>query len=67
MPRKSELKSDDPEQSKRFEEVAREIGADADAETFDRAFGVVAKSTVPPPKPKTRRALSGAATASRKS
>jgi hypothetical protein len=48
MPRKPKAKPDDPAQSKRFIEIAREIGADADAETFERAF----KKVVPkPPSP----------------
>lgn len=32
---------DDPEQSKRFEEAAREIETDASGEAFERAMGVV--------------------------
>lgn len=35
---------DDPEQSKRFEEMARELEADKNAEQFDQAI----KSVVPP-------------------
>lgn len=38
---------DDPEQSKRFEEKAREIDADEDGLTFERAFGVVARHAPP--------------------
>jgi hypothetical protein len=38
MPRKPAPKPDDPEQSKRFIETAREIGTDEDPEAFERAF-----------------------------
>lgn len=34
---------DDPEQSKRFEEKARELEADESGEAFERAIGVVVK------------------------
>ena len=37
MARKPELKPDDPEQSKRFIEIAEEVGAD-DEEALERAF-----------------------------
>jgi hypothetical protein len=47
MPRKPAPKPDDPAQSKRFIETAREIGADESPEAFERAFKKVAK----PPKP----------------
>jgi hypothetical protein len=40
-------KPDDPAQSKRFIEIAHEIGAEADAETFERAF----KKVIPAKKP----------------
>jgi hypothetical protein len=36
---KPPAKSDNPEQSKRFIETARELGADETAEGFDKAFG----------------------------
>lgn len=49
MSRKPAPKPDDPEQSKRFIETAREIGADEDAKTFERAF----KKIVRTPKVKT--------------
>jgi hypothetical protein len=55
MARKPNPPRDDPAQSKRFENIAREIGADADADTFERAFGAVVKSTAAPPKPKANR------------
>jgi hypothetical protein len=38
MPRKPPLPPDDPAQSKRFVDLAKEAGANADAETFERAF-----------------------------
>jgi hypothetical protein len=38
MPRKPKSPPDDPEQSKRFIEMAREVGADASKEAFERAF-----------------------------
>jgi hypothetical protein len=44
MPRKPKPPPDDPEQSKRFIEMAREIGADASKEEFERAFKRVASS-----------------------
>jgi hypothetical protein len=36
-------KQDDPEQSKRFVETAKAIGASEDPKDFDKAFGKVAK------------------------
>jgi hypothetical protein len=43
MPRKPNPPPDDPEQSKRFMEIAREIGADGTTrEEFDRVFRKVA-------------------------
>jgi hypothetical protein len=46
--RKPELKPDDPEQSKRFLEAAREAGADETNKGAERAF----KAVVKPRKPK---------------
>lgn len=47
MPRKPAPKPDDPAQSKRFIDAAREIGADENPEAFDRAFKkVVGKGRV---------------------
>lgn len=43
MPRKPKPKPVDPKQSKRFADMAREIGADANAETFERAFKKVVR------------------------
>lgn len=41
---KTKLKSDDPEQSKRFIETAREIGTDETGKEFEKAI----KRIVPP-------------------
>jgi hypothetical protein len=49
MPRKPKPKPDDAEQSKRFLEIAEEIGADADDEALERAF----KKFASPPKKKS--------------
>jgi len=43
MPRKPTPPPDDPEQSKRFIETARELGTDKDPEAFERAFKTVAR------------------------
>jgi hypothetical protein len=50
MSRKPAPKPDDPEQSKRFIDTAREIGADEDPEAFERAF----KKVVPSKKSTTK-------------
>jgi hypothetical protein len=60
MPRKSSPPPDDPAQSKRFIEMAREIGADESEEgrkAFERAFMNVARPTKQdaPPKRGSRR------------
>ena len=53
MPRKPKPPPDDPEQSKRFIEIAREAEADSSKEEFDRAFRKV--TAQPRPKgPKSR-------------
>jgi hypothetical protein len=44
MTRKATRKPDDPAQSKRFIEAAREAGADETKEGADRAFKKVARS-----------------------
>jgi hypothetical protein len=44
MPRKPNPKPDDPAQSKRFEQAAREVEVEQDSEAFDRAFKKVALS-----------------------
>lgn len=38
MPGKQKPNRDDPEQSKRFIEIAKEVGADDDVEALERAF-----------------------------
>ncbi len=43
MPRKPNPPPDDPEQSKRFIEIAREVEADSTPDEFERAFKKVAK------------------------
>lgn len=48
---KEPSKPDDPEQSKRFIETAREVEADESEEAADRAF----KKVVPPKVPKARK------------
>jgi hypothetical protein len=56
MPRKPKPTPDDPEQFKRFVDMAREVGAESgDTETFDRLLEEVARSPRPKPTPKTRR------------
>ena len=42
---------DDPEQSKRFIDTAREVEADESPEAFERAFEAVVKAKKTPPKP----------------
>jgi hypothetical protein len=54
MPRKPKPPRDDPEQSKRFIDMAREIGADASKEEFERVFTRVAsKNAGAKPKPQS--------------
>jgi hypothetical protein len=43
MPRKPKPPPDDPEQFKRFIDMAREVGADTDPETLGRVFDKVAR------------------------
>lgn len=50
MPRKPKPAPDDPEQSKRFTEMARELGADEDPKAFERAFKRVTSSRKRPVK-----------------
>jgi hypothetical protein len=49
MGEKERKQRDNPEQSRRFEEKARELGADESGKAFKRAFESVAKKA---PKPK---------------
>jgi hypothetical protein len=51
MARKSTPPPDDPEQSKRFIEIAREVGAEGTQEEFDKAFRKVASRVPQRPKP----------------
>jgi hypothetical protein len=59
MPRKPKPQPDDPEQSKRFIDMAREVEADegaAEPKAFERAFEKVVKpkSSQNAPRPKRR-------------
>jgi hypothetical protein len=55
MPRKPSPPRDEPEQSKRFIETAREIETDESPEAFDRAFGkVITKPAHPQAKKKPK-------------
>jgi hypothetical protein len=49
MPRKPKPPPDDPEQFKRFTDMAREVGADTDPETLGRVFDKVARPSKPRP------------------
>lgn len=51
MPRKPSPKPDDPEQSKRFTDMAKEVGADQDSEALERALKRVSQ----PPKERPSR------------
>jgi hypothetical protein len=50
VPRKPKPPPDDPEQSRRFIETARERETDESQEAFDRAFRKVTPQRRPPPK-----------------
>ena len=50
MPRKPKPRPDDPAQSKRFIEAAREYGTDETGEAFERAFDKVARQRIEPQK-----------------
>jgi hypothetical protein len=57
MPRKPKPPPDDPEQFKRFIDMAREIGADESPDALDRALEKVVKRTSPSrtaPRPSAR-------------
>jgi len=60
MPNAKDAKQDDIEQSKRFIELAREIGASESAEAFALAFKRVTSSTreEDPPHPSEKQASS---------
>jgi hypothetical protein len=49
MPRKPKPKPDNPEEFKRFIDMAREVGADTDPETLGRVFDKVARPSKPRP------------------
>jgi hypothetical protein len=51
MSRKPNPPRDDPQQSKRFIKIAREVEADSSKEEFERAFKKVAKPRKPKPAP----------------
>jgi hypothetical protein len=57
MQRKPPSKPDNPEQYRRFLDMARDIGAEpgSSPEQFDRVLEEVARSSRPKPTPKTRR------------
>ena len=56
MPRKPKSVPDDPEQSKRFIDMAREVGAEKPSPNFERVFRKVAERPKGfPPKPSARR------------
>lgn len=46
MPRKPKPPSDNPEQSKRFIEAARELGTDETGETFECAFKKIVRTNI---------------------
>ena len=49
MPRKPNPKWDDPEESKRFLETAKAVGASEDPKDFERAFKKVVTAPKRPP------------------
>ena len=51
MPRKPNPPPDDPEQSKRFIDIAREVGAEGTQEDFGKAFRKIASQQPQRPKP----------------
>ena len=55
MPRKPTPLPDDPEESKRFIDMAREVGAEQPSPNFERVFRKVAEQSKEPPKPSGRR------------
>ncbi len=55
MPRKPKPPPDNPEQFKRFTDLAREVGADTDPETLGRVFDKVARPKQETSKPSARR------------
>jgi hypothetical protein len=55
MPRKPKPQPDDPEESKRFIDMAREVGAEKPSPDFERVFRKVAEQPKGAPKPSDRR------------
>jgi hypothetical protein len=55
MPRKPKPQPDDPEQSKRFIDMAHEVGAEKPNPDFERVFRKVAEQPKGAPKPSGRR------------
>lgn len=55
MPQKPRPPPDDPEQFKRFTDMAREVKADTDPETLGRVFDKVASSKQETSTPSARR------------
>lgn len=59
MRQKPVPRPDDPEQSRRFIETAREVGADESPEAFGKAFSEVVRPKEGPPKPSAPRSRPG--------
>lgn len=55
MPRKPKPKPDDPDESRRFIDMAREVGAEKLSPDFERVFRKVAEKPKGHPKPSGRR------------
>jgi hypothetical protein len=55
MPRKPKPKPDDPDQSKRFIDLAHELKAEGDKDSFERTFRKVASAPKTSREPKTKR------------
>lgn len=55
MPRKPKPQADDPEQSKRFIDMAREVDAETPSADFERVFRKVAEHSKGFPKPKSQK------------
>ena len=55
MPRKPKPPQDDPAQSKRFADMAREVGAEEPSPDFERVFRKVAEKPKETPTPSGRR------------
>ena len=56
MSRKPKIPQDDPAQSKRFIDMAREVGAEQPSPDFERVFRKVAERPKEAPMPSDRRA-----------